>query len=130
MIRDILDNKSFRVLFGIFIGIPLAMALLIILPTGFIMGVMGIKNFDLPTISMGVASIFGAFGVMGAWLRLTKTMDQLSQKQISYLRLLLSGGITAAGIVLAITIWAGTFSTFGLAAIALLIIGVCFYAGT
>lgn len=130
MIRDILDNKVFRILFGMFIGIPSTLAFLILLPSGLIMGVTGLRNFDVPTLSMGVASIFGAFGVMGAWLRLTKTIDRFSQNQIMYLRLLLSGGITATVILLALTIWAGTFFVFGLLVIALLVVGVCFYAGT
>ncbi len=130
MIRDILDNKAFRILFGMFIGIPSTLAFLIVLPSGLIMGVTGIRDFDVPTLSMGIASIFGAFGVMGAWLRLTKEIDQFSQNQITYLRLLLSGGITATVILLALTIWAGTFLVFGLPMIALLVVGVCFYAGT
>ena len=130
MIRDILDNKAFRILFGIFVGIPLTLLLMVVLPSGLIIGVTGMRDLDLPSLSTGLAAIFGAFGVMGAWLRLTKKIDHFSQTQIMYLRLLLSGGITSTLILVALTIWADTFLMFGIPAIALLFVGVCFYAGT
>ncbi len=130
MIRDTLDNKVFRIVFGIFIGIPLTLYFLVILPSGLIMGVAGLRDFDVPTLFMGVAAILGSFGVMGAWLRLTKAIDKFSQSQISLLRLLLGCGIVSTVILVALTFWANTFLLFGLPSVALFLSGVCFYVGT
>lgn len=130
MIRDTLDNKTFRIIFALFAGIPLTLLFLVALPSGLIMGIVGLRDFETATLSMGIAAILGALGMIGAWMRIAKRIDNCSPGQMIFTRILLACGITASAILLLLTIWADTFLAFGLPMMVLLIGGILFYAGT
>ena len=130
MIVDILDNKRFRVIFALFIGVPLTFLYLIALPSGLMMGIVGLRELEAPTLAMGIAAILGSFGIIGAWLRLIKRWDEFSTKQLILIRALLICGVAATLIILILTIWAETFLRFGLPSLVLLVGGILFYLGT
>ena len=94
------------------------------------MGAVGLRELEVATLSMGVAAILGSLGVIGAWLRLAKTIDNFSPNLITFTRILLGCGIVSTVMLIVLTIWADTFLLLGLPAIALLTGGVCFYVGT
>ena len=130
MLRDTLDRKSVRIAIAICAGLPLTVLFMLLFPAGLMMGIVGIREGEIPTLMMGIAALLGLAGLIGAWLRITRHSQSFSRKLKAITRTLLACGIVASLILLTVTIWAGTWILFGLPAFGLLIAGVLFYAGT
>lgn len=130
MIRDALDNRKFRILFGLFVGFPATLLLLVLSVYGYIFGIIAIREQDLLSAAFAFSTLLGTAGVVGAWIRLLKRSDRISASLRLLIRILLLCGIAASAVLLVITIWAETFLPLGLPLIALIGAGMLFYSGT
>lgn len=130
MIRDALDNRKFRILFGLFVGFPATLLFLVLSVYGYIFGIIAIRERDLLSGALAFSTVLGTAGVIGAWLRLLKQSNRISVRRKLFIRISLLCGVAASLILLAITIWAETFIPLGLPLVALIGAGLLFYVGT
>jgi len=129
MIRETLDNKNFRIAFAVLVGIPATFVYFVAAIYGFVLVIASFHNFQLFPASLGVATLLGTLGIVGAWLRLIKRRDNLGARELKFTRASLACGVIASIILLANAILAGSL-IFGVPLAILTLVGVFFYVGT
>jgi hypothetical protein len=130
MIRQTLDNRTFRVVFALLVGIPATLIYLVALIYGVGFGIAAFSNLDPIAASFGIATVLGTFGVIGAWLRLARPSNKFTEKQLKFTRVSLICGTLASLILMGIAIWWEGYLLFGVPLFMLAILGVVFYVGT
>ena len=130
MIRQTLDNRTFRVVFALLVGIPATLIYLVALIYGVVFGIATFSNFDPIAAAFGIATVLGTLGVIGVWLRLAKSSNRFTEKQLKFTRISLICGTLASLILMGIAIWFEGYLLFGVPMFMLSVLGVVFYAGT
>jgi hypothetical protein len=130
MIRQTLDNRTFRVVFALLVGIPATLIYLVALLYGAGFGIAAFSNLDPIAASFGIATVLGTFGVVGVWLRLARPVNKFTEKQLKFTRVSLICGTLASLILMGIAIWWEGYLIFGVPLFMLAILGVVFYVGT
>ncbi len=100
--EDLLNKKSTRIIIGLLIATPFTIAAIIFGLYGIIIGIAGIAEKSPILLLLSLISVSGLAGVLGAWRRLVKTTEQLSNKEQNKIRTMLFFGLASA---LALFIW-------------------------
>lgn len=56
MLRGTLDRKSVRIAIAVCAGLPLTAPFMLLFPAGLMMGLVGIRKGEIPTLMMGIAA--------------------------------------------------------------------------
>lgn len=87
---------SIRILIGTCIGLPITALALIGLAHGLVFLYGGIADGTLWAIILGILSIVGTFGVIGAWVRTIVSTTSMSRKLNTLTRLMLICGLVTS----------------------------------
>lgn len=138
MIQELLDNRKFKISFGLGIAFPFTVLVLFStllgLPITLYTITFPISNevFNLNIFVLGLANILGLFGIVGGWLRLCSRHSSYSDRWRKVTKTLLALGILSA-LLLFTQFWITTTSNeIGnyLIFAGLIFIGAVFYVGT
>lgn len=103
--ENLLNNKLTRRIIGGVIGIPLTMISIVLGFHGLILLYAGVKDLELYPLSLGIATITGFIGIIGAWKRISASSEEMSEKEKSIIRaMLFCGFLSSAGL----SVWAFT----------------------
>lgn len=101
--ENILNNIYVRIIMGVFIGIPFTSTALFAGAHGLILGYAGIVEEKFSMAILGILTITGFIGIIGAWLRIIEPTSSMSSRYLKITRLMLySSFITSVSL----TIWA------------------------
>ena len=119
--EELLNKKSSRIIIGVLIATPFTVAAIIFGLYGILMGVGGIAEQSPILISLGLISISGLAGVLGAWRRLVNATNDLSVSEQNKIRIMLFLGLAST---LALFAWSIYFKSLEAISIFLLILGL------
>ncbi len=101
---EIIDNKKLQY--------PLRLIAALLLPFILILDIYGlifiyssVVDFTYISLILGLSSLFGTIGYIGAWYRITKQRSSMSTKQVTYVRRGLILGITASLLLLGLSFY-------------------------
>ena len=126
--EKLLNNRIVRIVIGTAIGVPVTAISIILGLHGLILLYAGIKEVEVLPFSLGVVTITGFVGIVGAWKRLFTSSEDMTEKQKTNTRTLLVFGLLSS---LALSIWAMSSSEPEMAAILFMLsfgAGVFIYA--
>lgn len=92
ILREICDNRWFRIIVGIVVGIPLGVLALASLPDGLMLTIAALQKGNVALVLLGPMIILGLGGIGGAWRRLTKSRATMTLRERRIVRLLLCCG--------------------------------------
>ena len=131
MLREIFDNRTFRITVGMVAGVPLSVLALASLPDGLALAIGGMQERNVALALLGPIIILSLVGIGGAWRRLTKTQATMTLRERRIVRLLLYCGIISSTYL---TAWAFTVpemrTLIALPLLALSVGGVIFVLAT
>ncbi len=99
MIERIFNLLGVRILIGAFIGLPITALALIGLAHGLVFLYSGVSDRTLWAIVLGVLSVVGTFGVIGAWLRITISSKSMSKTVNAITRFMLFCGLITSTVL-------------------------------
>lgn len=119
--ENLLNKKSTRIIIGVFIATPFTLAAIMFGLYGIMMGISGVVEKSPILFLMGLISISGLIGVLGAWRRLIKPTTELIDKDQNKIRTMLFFGLAST---LALFIWSVYFKSSDAIAIFMLILAL------
>ena len=128
--ENILNNIFVRIIAGLIVGIPLSALVLVTGAHGLLIGYAGVINSEFWLILVGIITITGIIGIIGAWRRLIDSTYSMSVPYNNKTRTMLFFGVFTS---VALTVW--TIVIDGVSEIASLLIilsigGVIFIIAT
>ena len=99
----ILNNRIVRIIIGTAIGIPLTAISVVLGLHGLVLLYAGIKEMELVPFSMGLVTVTGFIGIYGAWKRIFKSSDEMTESERSKVRIMLGFGFLSS---LGLALWA------------------------
>jgi len=130
MIRSVIDDKRFKIVFGLLVGLPATCMYIVVMPYGVAFIMATIKEPNHILILFSLATVLGSIGVMGAWFRLCKKSQNFSALQIKITKIALACGIAAVGVLIGLSTTADEFLGIAGSLSLILVTGVLFYVGT
>lgn len=116
--ENFLNNRIIRIVIGTAVGIPLTTISIILGFHGLVLFYAGIKDAELLPFLIGVVTITGFIGIIGAWKRIFTSSEEMTEKEKNTTRvMLLFGSLTSLGL----SAWAFKSSELEFAAILLLL---------
>jgi len=116
--ENLLNNKIVRIVFSIFIGIPVTAIILLASIYGLTFGLAGIPEGNLSMLSIGIINITGIIGAIGAWKRIYTTSIKMSEDEKNTTKAMLYSGVFSS---LCLSVSAIYFSEIGAAFIFILL---------
>ena len=116
----IFNNIFVRIIAGILIGIPVSVVALVSGAHGLLLGYAGIITVEFWLVLVGIITITGFIGIIGAWRRLIDSTVSMSVKYNNKTRSMLFFGIFTS---VALTIWSIVID--GVSEMTLLLIILC-----
>ena len=93
---NVVDILWFRVMVGVFFGLPVTASAFIGAIYGAIFLYAGVREGDAWTLGLGLVAVLGLLGIIGAWWRILKRVAAMVQRERIVVRMLLVSGIAAS----------------------------------
>ncbi len=126
--EKLLNNRIVRIVIGTAIGIPVTAFSIVLGLHGLILFYAGVKEAELLPLFLGVVTVTGFIGIVGAWKRLLSSTEEMDKKEKRNVRAMLMFGLLSS---LALGAWAFSSSEPEIAIILLVLslgAGVFIYA--
>ncbi len=94
--EKIFNNRIVRLIIGVAIGIPLTAISVVLGLHGLILLYAGIKEMELVPFSIGVVTITGFIGIYGAWERIFRSSEVMTECEKSRVRVMLAFGFISS----------------------------------
>ena len=101
--ENTLNNRIVRIILAVVVGIPVTAVVVVLGFNGLILGYGGIIEFKLLPFLLGVVTVTGVIGIIGAWKRIYTSTNEMSEKEKQTTRVMLVIGCFSS---LALSIWA------------------------
>lgn len=101
--EEFLNLKITRIAIGALIGIPVTAVSIVLGFHGLVLLYAGIKEFEIFSFSLGIVTITGFIGIIGAWKRIYSSSKNLSEKEKQSIRSMLIIGFLSS---IALSYWA------------------------
>lgn len=86
----------FRVVLGVFLGVPVTALALIGSIYGAIYLYAGVREGDAWALGLGLVAVLGLLGIVGAWWRVLKRVAAMVKRERLVVRALLASGVAAS----------------------------------
>ena len=101
--EKLLNNIIVRIVIGATVGLPLTAISIVLGFHGLVLFYAGVKELELIPFSLGLVTITGFIGIIGAWKRIFITSEVMTEKEKNTTRVMLIFGLLTS---LALSIWA------------------------
>ncbi len=124
-----IDSKTFKISFGIFVGVPATLVFLFFSIYAYVFFFGLVDEFDPVYATLVGSYLLGALGFIGAWIRLVNKKESLSSKTSKWIKGLLVCGVFSSIILIGLVL---SFNGYIFLAVLapMLLIGISFYAAT
>lgn len=129
MTEALIDNRRFKVYFGVFVAFPATLILLFCSIYAFVFSVALFQEFNRLIAPLVLAYYLGLIGFVGAWIRLIKTKQDIGAILNKWIRSFLMSGLLASAILFGLFIFNGWY-TFLVLPVGLAVIGLGFIGAT
>lgn len=96
MLTNVADMLWFRVLLGVFFGVPVTALAFIGAIFGAIYLYAGVREGHAWAVGLGLVAVLGLLGVVGAWWRVLKRVTAMVERERHVVRTLLASGVAAS----------------------------------
>ena len=94
--EKIVNNRIVRLIIGVAIGIPLTAISVVLGLHGLILLYAGLKEMELAPFLIGVVTITGFIGIYGAWKRIFRSSEVMTEGEKSRVRVMLASGFISS----------------------------------
>jgi hypothetical protein len=96
MLTNVADMLWFRVVLGVFFGVPVTAIGFIGALFGAIYLYAGVREGNAWALGLGLVAVLGLLGIVGAWWRVLKPVAAMVARERLVVRMLLASGVAAS----------------------------------